>query len=212
MNLIGGFSFGLIIGYLTWHVARPGEPNTELNIKNLLGIIGALGGAVVLTLFPAGSDLFSIYSVGLAVGFFLTSILQGIKNWYFSILQEKARKESIQKANEQKEKDDAQDDFIYADFYIDKNLDILIKVIGQKFIDNPNLDLVARNLPEFPVPILVKIQILRFFAIAMPNVFHYGVENHGLQMHREYRTKNISFLANPKKVRTKIKHILPYKT
>lgn len=211
MNLVGGFAFGLIVGYLTWHVARPGVPNTELNIKTLFGVIGALGGAAILTLFPAGTDLFASYSIGLAIGFFLTSVQQSIRNWQFSRLRQKIRKQENQQAKKEEEHRKTQEEFVLARIYINENLDTLIKVIGQKFIDNPNIDLDALDLPEFPVSVLTKIQILRFFAVAMPDIFYYGRNGHGLRMHQTHIRKDNSFLANPQKVRSKIKHVLPYK-
>ncbi|HRQ24318.1 MAG TPA: hypothetical protein PLF42_12895 [Anaerolineales bacterium] len=210
MNLVGGFSFGLIVGYLAWHVARPGEPNTELNLKNLFGIIGALGGAVILTLFPAGSDLFATYSIGLAIGFFLTTIQQIMKIKQFSKAREKARQERSEKIKREQEKKESQEEFQFASIYIRNNLDMLIKVIGQKFIDNPNRDLDVLDMLEFPVGILTKIQILRFFATALPDIFYYEGLDHGLRMREKYIGKNISFLADPKKVRAKIKHGFEY--
>lgn len=209
MNLIGGFAFGLIIGYLTWHVARPGEPNTELNLKTLFGIIGALGGAAILTLFPAGSDLFSVYSIGLAIGFFLTSIQQAIKNWQFSQLREAARKKQDEKLEKDKKDAETQQEFIFASEYIRENLNTLIKVVGQKFIENPSRDLDVLDLLEFPVGVLTRIQILRFFATALPDMFYYEGFDHGLRMREKYIEQDISFLSDPKKVRAKIKHVLP---
>ncbi len=37
---------------------------------DLATVIGVLGGAGILALFPAGSDLFGAYGIGLALGFF----------------------------------------------------------------------------------------------------------------------------------------------
>jgi hypothetical protein len=207
MNLVGGFSFGLIIGYLAWHVARPGEPNTELNIKTLFGIIGALGGAVILTLFPAGTDLFSTYSIGLAIGFFLTSILQAIKNWLSVKSQEKKRKEREQRAKQEKEDRDTQAEFLFATEYIKENLDVIIRVVGQKFIDSPTRKLMSYELKEFPVGILTKIQMLRFFALSMPEMFDFEKVS-GLTLHEKYTTKDISFLTDPAKVRAEIKYLV----
>lgn len=43
----------------------------DVKVTDLVTIIGAIGGAAVLKLFPAGTDLFGWYGLGLAAGFFL---------------------------------------------------------------------------------------------------------------------------------------------
>ncbi len=63
----GAFAFGLVIGWFTYFVNRY---RGEVALGDVLTIIGALGGAAVLALFPAGTALFSAYGIGLAVGFF----------------------------------------------------------------------------------------------------------------------------------------------
>lgn len=40
-------------------------------MTDLVTLIGVLGGSAVLTLFPASTDLFGAYGIGLAIGFFL---------------------------------------------------------------------------------------------------------------------------------------------
>jgi hypothetical protein len=68
-EMFGAGSFGMVIGFVAWHVFRAGEGS--LDPKQLAAFIGALLGAVVLAAFPAGTSLFASYSVGLALGFFL---------------------------------------------------------------------------------------------------------------------------------------------
>jgi hypothetical protein len=64
---LGAFGFGLVIGWFTYFVNRY---RTEVALADVATVIGALGGAAVLALFPAGSALFGAYGIGLAVGFF----------------------------------------------------------------------------------------------------------------------------------------------
>jgi hypothetical protein len=66
--LFGAFCFGAVIGWITYYKMRfsPSHAMSDIAV-----VIGALGGAAVLALFPAGSDLFAAYGVGLAVGFFV---------------------------------------------------------------------------------------------------------------------------------------------
>jgi hypothetical protein len=63
---------------------------------------------------------------------------------------------------------------------------------------------------EFPVGTLTRIQILRFFATALPDIFYYEGFDNGLRMREKYIGKDNSFLSDPKKVRAKIKHISDY--
>src|SRR5690348_8602907 len=63
----GAFAFGAVIGWFTYFVNRY---RAQVTLADVATVIGALGGAAVLALFPAGSQLFSAYGIGLAVGFF----------------------------------------------------------------------------------------------------------------------------------------------
>lgn len=64
----GAFAFGLVIGWFTYFVNR--HRTGEVTLGDVATIVGAVGGAAVLALFPAGTDLFGGYGIGLAVGFF----------------------------------------------------------------------------------------------------------------------------------------------
>jgi hypothetical protein len=65
---IGAGCFGAVIGWFTYFVNRYRGGDVEL--KDISTLIGALGGGVILTLFPEKTDLFGAYGIGLAVGFF----------------------------------------------------------------------------------------------------------------------------------------------
>jgi hypothetical protein len=64
----GAFAFGLVVGWITYFVNR--HRSGEVTLGDIAAIVGAVGGAAVLALFPAGSDLFGAYGIGLAIGFF----------------------------------------------------------------------------------------------------------------------------------------------
>jgi short subunit fatty acids transporter len=71
-EMFGAGCFGVVIGFVAWHVFRAGE--ASLDVKQLAAFIAALLGAVVLSAFPAGTTLFAAYSSGLALGFFLVPV------------------------------------------------------------------------------------------------------------------------------------------
>ena len=64
---LGVFAFGLVIGWFTYFVNRYRQ---NVALGNVATIIGALGGAAVLALFPEQTTLFSSYGIGFGVGFF----------------------------------------------------------------------------------------------------------------------------------------------
>ena len=59
-------------------VLRDRYRSDTISISDIAAFIAAIGGAAVLTLFPAGTALFGYYGVGLAGGFFLYFILMVI--------------------------------------------------------------------------------------------------------------------------------------
>ena len=63
----GAFAFGLVIGWFVYFLNRYRK---EVSLADLTTVIGALGGAAILALFPAKTDLFGAYGVGLGAGFF----------------------------------------------------------------------------------------------------------------------------------------------
>lgn len=68
-QLAGAGCFGGVIGWLVYALQRHRQGPPKL--RDLIGLIGAIGGTAVLALFPARSQLFGAYGIGLAGGFFL---------------------------------------------------------------------------------------------------------------------------------------------
>lgn len=64
----GAFGFGALIGWFVYFVNRYRSAGVQLS--DVAGLVGVIGGGAVLTLFPEQTDLFGWYGVGLAVGFF----------------------------------------------------------------------------------------------------------------------------------------------
>ncbi len=67
IQITGAFAFGATIGWFLYYLNRY---RAEVTLADLTTVIGAIGGAAILALFPAKSDLFGAYGIGLAVGFF----------------------------------------------------------------------------------------------------------------------------------------------
>lgn len=63
----GAICFGAVIGWFTYYTMRYSTTHTSSDVAT---IIGAIGGAAVLAVFPKQSDLFGFYAIGLAIGFF----------------------------------------------------------------------------------------------------------------------------------------------
>jgi hypothetical protein len=68
IQLFGAGGFGAIIGWYIYYVNRYRKGDVQLG--DLVTVVGVLGGASVLALFPAKTDLFGAYGIGLFVGFF----------------------------------------------------------------------------------------------------------------------------------------------
>lgn len=69
LQLIGAASFGALIGWYVYYINRYRKGDVQLS--DLVTVIGVIGGSAVLALFPAGTALFGAYGIGLAAGFFL---------------------------------------------------------------------------------------------------------------------------------------------
>jgi uncharacterized membrane protein YeaQ/YmgE (transglycosylase-associated protein family) len=71
----GALCFGLVVGWITYRTMRRTQTS---GLSDIATVIGAVGGAAVLSLFPAKSDGFGTYSIGLAIGFFAYLIVAGV--------------------------------------------------------------------------------------------------------------------------------------
>ncbi|HEX5724794.1 MAG TPA: hypothetical protein VFX98_04970 [Longimicrobiaceae bacterium] len=69
IQLLGAGCFGLLIGWYVYYVNR--YRKGDVSLGDLVTLIGVIGGAGILALFEARSDLFGAYGIGLALGFFL---------------------------------------------------------------------------------------------------------------------------------------------
>ena len=65
LELVG---FGALIGWYVYFINR--YRKGEVQLSDLTTLVGVIGGGAVLALFPAKTDLFGAYGVGLFVGFF----------------------------------------------------------------------------------------------------------------------------------------------
>lgn len=67
LQIVGTACFGAVIGWFLYHVNRHRIEGVELG--DIVTVIAAVGGSAVTALFPAGTDLFASYGIGLAAGF-----------------------------------------------------------------------------------------------------------------------------------------------
>ncbi len=68
LQVWGAIGFGALIGWYVYFINRYRKADVQLS--DLVTLIGVIGGGAVLSLFPARSDLFGAYGIGLALGFF----------------------------------------------------------------------------------------------------------------------------------------------
>jgi hypothetical protein len=68
IQLWGAGGFGAIIGWYVYYINR--YRTGDVQFSDLVTLIGILGGGAILALFPAGSNLFGAYGIGLFIGFF----------------------------------------------------------------------------------------------------------------------------------------------
>ena len=68
LQLLGAGAFGAVVGWFVYYVNR--YRGGEVQLGDVVTVIAAIGGGAVLALFPAKSDLFGAYGIGLFVGFF----------------------------------------------------------------------------------------------------------------------------------------------
>lgn len=80
VQLLGAVGFGTLIGWYVYYINRYRKRDVQLT--DLVTLIGVLGGGSILAIFPARTDLFGAYGIGLFIGFFayfiVLTILVGI--------------------------------------------------------------------------------------------------------------------------------------
>ncbi len=65
----GAGAFGAVIGWYVYFINR--YRKDDVTLSDLVTLLGVIGGAAILNLFPAGTILFGAYGIGLAIGFFV---------------------------------------------------------------------------------------------------------------------------------------------
>lgn len=68
LQLLGAGGFGAIVGWYVYYINR--YRSGDVQFSDLTTVLGTIGGAAVLALFPASTDLFGAYGIGLFIGFF----------------------------------------------------------------------------------------------------------------------------------------------
>jgi hypothetical protein len=86
LQLLGAGGFGALIGWLVYYTNR--YRRSEVQFSDLVTLVGIIGGGAVLALFPAKTDLFGAYGIGLFLGFFgyfLLLVLMVLRSSSFTI-------------------------------------------------------------------------------------------------------------------------------
>lgn len=68
IQLLGAGGFGALIGWYVYYINR--YRKSEVSLNDIITLIGVLGGGSILAIFPARTDLFGAYGIGLFAGFF----------------------------------------------------------------------------------------------------------------------------------------------
>ena len=79
LQLWGAGFFGAVVGWFVYFVNR--HRTEDVKLTDVAALLGAIAGAAVLALFPAGTDLFAAYGIGLAAGFFGYFLLLVVLVW-----------------------------------------------------------------------------------------------------------------------------------
>ena len=75
LQLWGAGAFGMLIGWLVYYINRYRKADVQLS--DLVTLIGIIGGGAVLALFPAKTDLVLIFLVGVSKNFTVDFFLDG---------------------------------------------------------------------------------------------------------------------------------------
>lgn len=76
IQLLGAGGFGAIIGWYVYYINR--YRKGDVQFSDLTTVVGIIGGGLVVSLFPAQSDLFGAYGIGLFTGFFAYYLILAI--------------------------------------------------------------------------------------------------------------------------------------
>ena len=68
IQLWGAGCFGAVVGWFVYFINR--YRKEDVSWSDLTTVIAIIGGGSILTLFPASTDLFGSYGIGLFIGFF----------------------------------------------------------------------------------------------------------------------------------------------
>jgi hypothetical protein len=68
VQFLGAGGLGCVIGWYVYYINR--YRRSDVQVSDLLTLIGAIGGGATTALFPAKTDLFGAYGIGLFIGFF----------------------------------------------------------------------------------------------------------------------------------------------
>lgn len=68
IQLLGAGGFGCLIGWYVYYINRYRKGDVQLS--DLVTLIGVIGGGSILALFETKTDLFGAYGIGLFIGFF----------------------------------------------------------------------------------------------------------------------------------------------
>lgn len=79
LQLLGAGGFGAILGWFLYFTNR--YRKADIQLTDLVTVIGAIGGAAILTLFPEETDLFAAYGIGLFCGFFAYFLILVVLVW-----------------------------------------------------------------------------------------------------------------------------------
>ena len=99
IQLLGAAGFGCLIGWYVYYINRYRKGDVQLS--DLVTLVGVIGGGSILALFPGQSDLFGAYGIGLFFGFFgyflILVLLVGIsknfdKDWFLDGRRRKPEK------------------------------------------------------------------------------------------------------------------------
>ena len=68
IQLLGAGGFGILIGWYVYYINRYRKADVQLSDR--VTVVSVIGGGAILALFPAQTDLFGAYGIGLFIGFF----------------------------------------------------------------------------------------------------------------------------------------------